>query len=95
MAIHNWNSDAAGVMRYAFWASMPFLFALFWRLRTLPRWPVALLFGVVLVQAVCTAEAKRYNYVELSPLCKWIMQQHYCDDRLNTQQCTLPKRRLR
>lgn len=74
MAIHNWNSDAAGVMRYAFWASMPFLFALFWRLRTLPRWPVALLFGVVLVQAVCTAEAKRYNYVELSPLCKWIMQ---------------------
>jgi hypothetical protein len=74
LAVLNWNSGAAGVMRYAFWASMPFVFALLWRLRHSARWPLALLLGVGLVQGACVVSAKSYGYVEFSPLASWIMQ---------------------
>lgn len=74
LAVLNWNSGAAGLMRYAFWAAMPLVFALLWRLRQSARWPLALLLGVGLVQGVCMISARSYSYVEFSPLAKWLMQ---------------------
>ena len=63
LAILNWNSDAAGVMRYAFWAGMPLLV-----LRALPRWPVALLATVAVLQVLAMAGSLRHNYVSFGPL---------------------------
>lgn len=70
LAINNWNSGAAGVMRYAFWAAMPLLFALLLRLRRQARWPLGVLAGVGLVQAAAMAHAFSYSYVEFSPLAR-------------------------
>lgn len=74
LSVHNWNSAAAGVMRYAFWAAMPFLFLLLWRLRSMQRWPSALLAGLVLVQALAMTNADRYNELHFSPLAKLVMR---------------------
>jgi hypothetical protein len=68
LAVLNWNSGALGVMRYAFWAAMPLLFALLLRLRDSVRWPAPLLVGIVLVQAFFMFHAGRYGYVEFSPV---------------------------
>ncbi len=70
LAVLNWNSGAQGVMRYAFWAAMPFLFALLLRLRGRARWPAAPLAALLLVQAACMANARSYSYVEFSPLAR-------------------------
>jgi hypothetical protein len=70
MAVLNWNSGAVGMMRYAFWASMPLLFVLLWRAAQLPRWQGAALAAVVLVQGLCTEQALTYSYVQLSPLAR-------------------------
>lgn len=67
LAVLNWNSGAAGVMRYAFWAAMPFAFALLVLLRRLPRWPGVLVAGLAAVQATAMVHAKRYDYVHFSP----------------------------
>ncbi|SFL48749.1 hypothetical protein [Rugamonas rubra] len=74
LAVLNWNSGATGVMRYAFWGGAAFLFPLLWRLRDHPRWPLAPLLAVALVQALFTYSASRYHYLELSPLSRWVMQ---------------------
>jgi hypothetical protein len=67
LAVLNWNSGAAGVMRYAFWAAMPFVFAFLLMLRRLPRWPGALVAGLAAIQAVAMLHAQRYDYVHFSP----------------------------
>ncbi|MTW00814.1 DUF2029 domain-containing protein [Pseudoduganella ginsengisoli] len=80
MAVFNWNSDAHGVMRYAFWSAMPLLFALLWRLQTAPRWPAALCAAVLLAQAASTAYVISYKYTEFSPLAEWVLEkwpEHY------------------
>jgi hypothetical protein len=70
LAVPNWNSGAAGVMRYAFWAAMPILLALLLRLREHTAWPAALVAGLVLVQAASMVHASSYAYTRFSPLAK-------------------------
>lgn len=67
LAVLNWNSGAAGVMRYAFWAAMPFVFALLVLLRRLPRWPLVLVAGLAASQAAAMVHARSYHYVHFSP----------------------------
>lgn len=74
LAVLNWNSDAAGVMRYAFWAAMPLVFALLLVLRALPRWPLALVLVVALPQLLSMAGALRHDYVGFAPLPAWILR---------------------
>ena len=74
LAVLNWNSGAAGVMRYGFWAAMPILFALFWRMRAQPRWPLALAVPVVALQLASTYSAQQYTYVQFSPLAQAVME---------------------
>ena len=74
LAVLNWNSDAAGVMRYAFWSSMPIVFALLWRLRQNGRWPLPLLVVVFAIQALCTWSARTYSYVEFSPAANFMLR---------------------
>lgn len=69
----NWNSGAAGMMRYALWAAMPLLFAFLWLLRRAPRWPVATVALVLAGQALATAHARSYHYLEFSPLAQRVM----------------------
>jgi hypothetical protein len=73
LVAHNWNSGSAGMMRYAFWGAMPLLFALLWRLRGTARWPLALLAGVVALQAASIWHAHRYTPGEFSPLARWVL----------------------
>ncbi|MBV6320422.1 hypothetical protein [Duganella violaceipulchra] len=75
LAVHNWNSGASGVMRYAFWAAMPFVFLLLWRLRELhgrARW--VLLGLLACSQLLAMSNAKSYAYTEFSPLAKWMFR---------------------
>ncbi|MBY0239480.1 MAG: hypothetical protein K2X55_09205 [Burkholderiaceae bacterium] len=74
LTVHNWNSGAAGVMRYAFWSAMPFVFLLLWRLRGAARWPRVLLALVFAVQALAMAAGMTYNSVQLSPLATFVLQ---------------------
>ncbi|WP_296944465.1 hypothetical protein [uncultured Massilia sp.] len=74
LAVQNWNSGAAGVMRYAFWAAMPLLLALLLRVRERARWPVPLVAGLALVQAAAMAHAVSYTYVQMSPLARLAMR---------------------
>jgi hypothetical protein len=63
----NWNSGAAGIMRYAFWGAMPLLFAALMALRAdarLAALPVALLLAT---QFASSWEARRYAHTEFSP----------------------------
>jgi hypothetical protein len=61
-------------MRYAFWAAMPFVFALLLRLREHARWPGPLVAAVALVQVGSMAHASKYSYVEFSPLARSVLQ---------------------
>lgn len=74
LAVRNWNSDAAGLMRYAFWGGMPLLFALLLRLRAYPRWPLAMLLAVGLVQSLAMVAAHRYGYLSFSPQAGWLLR---------------------
>lgn len=74
LSVHNWNSAAAGVMRYAFWAAMPLLLLLLWRLRGLQRWPMATLGMLVVVQTLAMVHASRYNELKFSPLAKLVLR---------------------
>lgn len=74
LAVLNWNSGAAGVMRYAFWAAMPLLFVFLLRLSHSARWPAVVLLFVVLVQSIAMLSARSYGYIEFSPPAKWVMQ---------------------
>jgi len=72
LAVYNWNSAADGVMRYAFWASMPLLFALLWRLRQQKKWPL-MLGAVAALQALAMYSATSYTYVQFSPLAQLVI----------------------
>ncbi|MGZ8319583.1 MAG: hypothetical protein ACXWVD_10820 [Telluria sp.] len=74
LAVLNWNSGAAGIMRYAFWAAMPILFVLFLRLSKCAAWPRLLVPAVMAVQAAAMLSAASYHYVEFSPLARLVMQ---------------------
>ena len=74
LAIHNWNSGAKGVMRYAFWAAMPLLFVFLLLLRHAPRLPRRLLAGVVVFQAAAMAHAASYEYVSFSPVVQLLLK---------------------
>lgn len=74
LAVLNWNSGAAGVMRYAFWAAMPLVFALLLVLRALPRWPLALVLVVTVPQLLSLASSLRHDYVSFAPLPSWILR---------------------
>jgi hypothetical protein len=72
LAILNWNSDAAGMMRYVFWASMPLVFVLLELLRRHPGLK-RLAIGVAVVQLLATAHAASYPYVKFSPLARQLL----------------------
>jgi hypothetical protein len=74
MTVHNWNSGAAGVMRYAFWSATPFVFLLLWQLRGLQRWPRVLLGAAFALQAAAMAAGGTYSSVELSPVAKFVLK---------------------
>ena len=73
MAVLNWNSGAAGVMRYAFWASMAFLFALLAILRSQARWPRVLVGGAMALQLAAMLHAQSYTYIEFSPAARLML----------------------
>ena len=72
LAVLNWNSDAAGMMRYVFWSSMPLLFVLLALLRDRP-WPLPLVAGVALLQALAMLHAASYHYTTFSPLARLVL----------------------
>lgn len=74
LAVLNWNSGAAGIMRYAFWSAMPLLLVLLLRLRNSVRWPSALLAAVMVAQLGAMLHARSYGYVEFSPLALQVMK---------------------
>ena len=74
LAVLNWNSGAAGVMRYAFWAAMPFVFALLVLLRRLPRWPQLAVVGLAASQAAAMVHAGSYDYVHFSPVTSLLLE---------------------
>jgi hypothetical protein len=74
LAVLNWNSGAAGVMRYAFWAAMPLLLALLLRLRARTAWPLLPAAALALAQAAAMAHAASYDYLEFSPLARLAMR---------------------
>lgn len=74
LAVLNWNSGAAGVMRYAFWAAMPLLYVLLLQLRGMARWPAAALVLLAAAQLGAMAHAKSYGYVEFSPAAKAVLE---------------------
>lgn len=73
MAVLNWNSGAAGVMRYAFWASMAFVFALLALLRDLARWPRVLLGAVAAIQLAAMLHGGSYSYIDFSPAARLVL----------------------
>lgn len=73
LAVLNWNSGAAGVMRYAFWAGMPLVLALLLRVRAHGRWPPLLALWLVLAQGGAMFNAGSYSYVEFSPLARFVL----------------------
>lgn len=74
MMVQNWNSGASGVMRYAFWCEMPFVFLLLWRLRQAARWPRAVLGLVLLAQAAAMQAASSYSETQFGPIAAFVMR---------------------
>jgi hypothetical protein len=72
LAVLNWNSDAAGMMRYVFWSSMPLLFVLLALLRD-RAWPLPLVAGVAVLQALAMLHASSYHYTSFSPLARQVL----------------------
>ncbi|WP_342116623.1 hypothetical protein [Pseudoduganella sp. OTU4001] len=73
LTVSNWNSGAAGVMRYAFWAAMPLLFLLLHRLQAVTQWPGKAMLALLAVQAGATALATTYRHTSFSPQARWVM----------------------
>lgn len=73
LSVVNWNSGAAGVMRYAFWAAMPLLFVVLHRLRSMADWPRTGMVALLLVQALAMAACLRYSHLQFSPQASWVM----------------------
>ena len=73
LATTNWNSAAEGMMRYAFWGGMPLLYLALTCLHRVPRWPIALLAAMFLVQAGAMKHARSYHYVQFSPVARFML----------------------
>lgn len=73
LVVHNWNAGCNGVMRYAFWAAMPLLFAFLWRLARYgtPRWP--LLAVIAVLQAGAMIAATRTSYTDFTPQARAVL----------------------
>jgi hypothetical protein len=75
----NWNADGVAMIRYGYWAAMPFL-ALFlelWpRVTARLRWVAAagLVAGQSLAFVVNGPFGQRYSYVRHNALARWVMQ---------------------
>ncbi|SFD27141.1 hypothetical protein [Massilia yuzhufengensis] len=69
----NWNSGAAGMMRYAAWGGMPLLYLGLTYLQRAPRWPLAVLAALLLVQLGAVRLARSYTSVEFSPAAKLML----------------------
>jgi hypothetical protein len=74
LAVLNWNSGAAGIMRYAFWAAMPLLFAMLLRLREHLHWPRHVIALVAAAQLGAMLHASSYDYVQFSPLAGKVLE---------------------
>nr|WP_314863335.1 hypothetical protein [uncultured Undibacterium sp.] len=74
----NWNSGAVGMMRYAFWAGMPFLalFLILWKKSQ--RSNILLLSLLVFTQLLCSKSSLRYSEVEFSPIAQ-VFLRHFPD----------------
>jgi hypothetical protein len=73
LPVVNWNSGAQGIMRYAFWAAMPLLFALLWQWRERAVWQPAMALVLVL-QAYAMRALEDYHYTAFSPLAMSVMK---------------------
>ncbi|MGB9109257.1 MAG: hypothetical protein WCC39_11285 [Telluria sp.] len=72
LSTQNWNSGAAGMMRYAFWAAMPILLVCLLHAREQALSPVLIL-AVFVVQAGATVMESRYRHVEFSPVARFVL----------------------
>ncbi|MFC5548090.1 hypothetical protein [Massilia aerilata] len=72
LTAQNWNSGAAGMMRYAFWAAMPILFACLLYARD-HKVPTSLILALILVQAGVSWMERRYSHVEFSPAARYVL----------------------
>lgn len=70
----NWNSGAAGPMRYVVWGAAPLLYLTLAGLALAPRWPTRTLLLVLLVQGGAMWHAKEYEYTEFSPAAAWLLR---------------------
>lgn len=70
----NWNSGAAGVMRYAFWGAMPLMYLALGWMHRVPRWPLALLLAMLLVQAGLVKYARSYRHETMSPAATFMLE---------------------
>ncbi len=69
----NWNSGAAGMMRYALWGGVPILYLGLVYLHHARRLPLALLLAILVVQAGSVKYARSYRHVEFSPLARLLL----------------------
>ena len=74
LSTSNWNSGAAGVMRYAVWGTMPLMYLALGWMQRVPRWPLALLLAMLLVQAGLVKYARNYNYDAMSPAAMFMLE---------------------
>lgn len=74
MSTVNWNSGAAGPMRYVVWAAAPLLFLALAGLALARRWPARAVLLVLLAQGAAMWHAKGYDYTEFSPAAAWLLR---------------------
>lgn len=74
MSTVNWNSGAAGPMRYVVWAAAPLLYLALAGLALAQRWPARAVLLVLLAQGVAMWHAKGYDHTEFSPAAAWLLR---------------------
>lgn len=74
MSTVNWNSGAAGPMRYAVWGAAPLLYLALAGLALQHRWPARTLLLVLLAQGLAMWHSKQYEYREFSPAAAWLLR---------------------
>ncbi|QBE65582.1 hypothetical protein [Pseudoduganella lutea] len=74
LSTQNWNSGAAGMMRYVVWGAVPFLFLLLLAIRQLTTLPAWLPILFLAVQLPFTVHATKYTHMAFSPLALWALE---------------------
>lgn len=74
MSTVNWNSGAAGPMRYVVWAAAPLLYLALAGLALARRWPARAMLLVLLAQGGAMWHAKGYDHTEFSPAAAWLLR---------------------